>query len=55
MKFKDVMPNIIIFIIVAYLACCYGEILTKNVHANPQYSKYNILTKAIIDDYNKDK
>lgn len=38
------LSNIAILLIIVYLVCCYGEILCKNTHENPQYSNFNLIT-----------
>ena len=44
---KKGLSNIVVLLIIVYLVCCYGEILVKNTHENPQYSNFNVITKLI--------
>ena len=46
---KKGLSNIVILLIIVYLVCCYGEILVKNTHENPQYSNFNLMTKLITN------
>lgn len=46
---KKGLSNIAVLLIVIYVVCCYGEILVKNTHPEPQYSRYNIFTKLITN------
>ena len=46
---KKGLSNIVVLLIMVYLVCCYGEILVKNTHENPQYSNFNLITKLITN------
>ena len=43
---KRILSFIMSFVII-YFGLCYGEILIKNTHDNPQYSRYNAIIRVI--------
>jgi hypothetical protein len=41
------ISNVIVAVLVIYSMLCFGEILMKNTHENPQYSSWNIVTTMV--------
>jgi hypothetical protein len=46
-RYSMKISNVIVAVLVIYSMLCFGEILMKNTHENPQYSSWNIVTTMV--------